>query len=72
MLPLVVTVIDEDALTSAGIDVEWEGHKPRIGGPLPMDNDTVVAELRFEREDGSWPVPDLTQYSIRRSAPATN
>ncbi len=62
-LPLVVAVIDQDALTSAGIDVEWEAEKPRILRPLPMDEDTVVAELAVERVDGVWPIPDLTPYA---------
>ncbi len=63
-LPLIVAVIDEDALTAAGIDVEWEAGKPRILRPLPMDEDTVVAELAVERVDGAWPIPDLTPYAI--------
>jgi uncharacterized protein (DUF952 family) len=62
-LPLIVAVIDEDALTAAGIDVEWEAGKPRILRPLPMDEDTVVAELAVERFDGAWPIPDLTPYA---------
>lgn len=62
-LPLIVAVIDQDALTSAGIDVEWEAEKPRILRPLPMDEDTVVFELVVERVDGAWPIPDLTPYA---------
>ncbi|MGC0362590.1 hypothetical protein ABH922_000574 [Rhodococcus sp. 27YEA15] len=68
-LPLIVAVLDEDALTAAGVDIEWGTGKPRITGPLPMDSETVVAELPLDRGAEPWRVPDLSGYSVRRSSP---
>ena len=79
-LPLVLAVIDEEALASSGVEVSWESPAtrpggdlvPRIKGPVPMDADTVVAEIVLERHDGQWEVPDLAGLSVRVSAPAVS
>lgn len=65
-LPLLLVVIDVDALESAGVGVLWNdddtvfGRSPRIAGILPMNDDIVVAVLPLERRNESVLVPDLT------------
>jgi uncharacterized protein (DUF952 family) len=74
--PLLVAVLDEDALAEAGTAVEWEarpdapgGAVPRIRGVVPMDRDTVVATLPLERHGGGWVGPDLSGLDVRGRAP---
>jgi uncharacterized protein (DUF952 family) len=74
--PVLLAVLDEDALAEAGAAVEWEprpdapgGAVPRIRGVVPMDRRTVVAALPVERDAGGWVVPDLDGLSVRASAP---
>lgn len=78
-LPLLLVVIDEDALSEVGIEIQWEVPAtarqdgelvPRILGQLPMDSQTVVAELPIDRRDGEWLTPDLTNLSVRTTHPA--
>lgn len=65
-LPLLVIVIDIEALESSGVGVVWadddsaSGRSPRIDGILPMNDDVVVAVLPIERQNESLAVPDLT------------
>jgi uncharacterized protein (DUF952 family) len=65
-LPLVLVVIDADALQARGIDViADEAATPpmsswKILGPLPMDSDVVLTEISLHRVAGRWAVPDLT------------
>lgn len=65
-LPLLVIVIDVEALESSGVGVVWidddsaSGRSPRIDGILPMNDDVVVAVLPIERQNESLAVPDLT------------
>ncbi|MHA7132795.1 DUF952 domain-containing protein [Oerskovia turbata] len=70
--PLVLAVIDEDALADEDIEVSWEqdaavpgGLAPRIHGAFPMDRRTVPAVLELERVDGRWAVPDLSGLAVR-------
>ncbi|GAB3567359.1 DUF952 domain-containing protein [Spelaeicoccus albus] len=69
--PLVVLVIDEDELAGAGIEVKWETPHgsdqlfPHIYGPLPTDNDTVVAVVPVEFSGRRFVMPDLSDYDVR-------
>lgn len=73
--PLLLAVVDEDALGEAGTPVTWAHVRPgapatpRIGGVLPMDDRTVVAALELARGVGGWSVPDLTGLRVRAAAP---
>ncbi|MFZ2176836.1 MAG: DUF952 domain-containing protein, partial [Rhodococcus sp. (in: high G+C Gram-positive bacteria)] len=78
-LPLVVAVIDQDALLDAGIDIRWDDtaqtsttpgpRAPRIMGALPMDPDIVVAQIPLEKDSGKWTVPDLAEYALGGARP---
>ncbi|VTR75995.1 DUF952 domain-containing protein [Cellulomonas hominis] len=71
--PLLLAVLDEDALAEAGAAVDWEprpgGAVPRTRGAVPMDRRTVVATLPLQRDAGGWAVPDLSGLAVRGSAP---
>ena len=64
-LPLVVVVIDGDALRAVGIEVVADDSAIpsltswKIMGPLPMDGDVILTEIALRRIDGRWAVPDL-------------
>jgi len=79
-LPLVVAVIDEDALREAGVDTRWEEipqssstpgtQAPRITGALPLTPDVVVAEIPLDHKNGGkWTVPDVSGYAVGDSTP---
>lgn len=78
-LPLLVVVIDEDALAAAGVDIRWEAPStrgservvPRIMGVLPMNSATIVVEIPLDRRGDGWVVPELSGYSVRSTPPAT-
>lgn len=69
--PLVVLVIDEDELAGAGIEVAWEASEgsdelfPHIYGPLPTDDDTIVAVLPASFSGRRFELPDLSGYDVR-------
>lgn len=73
--PLVLAVIDEEALADNGVSLAWEATAPgrpatpRILGPLPMDARTIVAVLEVPRAGGRWSVPDLSDLQVRDHAP---
>jgi uncharacterized protein (DUF952 family) len=64
-LPLVVVVIDSDALRASGIDVRAgesatdPGSGWRIHGPLPMGSEVIRAEISLARIDHHWVPPNL-------------
>lgn len=64
-LPLIVVVIDGDALRAGGIEVRAGGCQTnpgsswRIHGPLPMGREVVLAEIPLERIDHHWLPPVL-------------
>ncbi|MEE2527568.1 DUF952 domain-containing protein [Pseudarthrobacter sp. J75] len=73
-LPLLLAVIDEDALADAGIDLKWEasshpsgkfGEVPRIIGALPMEGGVITTVLPLEKDGGRWVAPDLGGYGVR-------
>ncbi|MCK9794530.1 DUF952 domain-containing protein [Isoptericola sp. 4D.3] len=71
---LVLVVVDEGSLETQGIPVRWEpdgtgAASPRIGGPLPMDRETVVAVLEVGRGPDGWAAPDLAGLDVRETAP---
>lgn len=75
-LPLLLAVIDEDALAEAGVEVRWEtsthpsgrfGEVPRIMGVLPMEEPVIGGLIPLEKEDGRWVVPDLGGFNVRTS-----
>lgn len=79
-LPLVVAVIDEDALRGAGVDIRWEEiaqssstpgtQTPRIMSALPLDPDIVVAEIPLVDKDcGKWTAPDVSGHTLGEPAP---
>jgi uncharacterized protein (DUF952 family) len=73
-LPLLLVVLDERALTDAGICVTWhdtgdEERVPRILGSFPMEAPIVVATISLERRDNRWITPDLSRLSVRTHAP---
>jgi len=65
-LPLVLVVIDRDALQTSGIEVASDDSALppmsswKILGPLPMDSDVILAEIALRRIDSRWALPDLT------------
>jgi uncharacterized protein (DUF952 family) len=69
-LPLLLAVIDTEALESAGVAVGWSdagadsARSPRIEGILPMNDDIVVALLPIERAYGDLSVPDLSGLDV--------
>jgi uncharacterized protein (DUF952 family) len=69
-LPLLLLVIDVDALMRAGVNVAWsdasEGLRssPRIEGILPMNDDVVVATLDIGREQGRLSAPDVSAFGV--------
>lgn len=75
--PLVLAVIDEAALAAQGVPVHWEpgagpdgAAAPRIGGPLPMDRETVLAVLPLKRDADGWAAPDAaTLEQVSPAAP---
>lgn len=76
-LPLVLVVIDEDALLDAGIEIRWEhsshpsgrfGAVPRLMGILPMEEPVIVSLLPLQKDAGRWMAPDLTGLNIRPNA----
>lgn len=80
-LPLMVVVIDEDALRDGAIDIRWEAPAttrqdgqlvPRILGTVPMGAPTIAAELPIDRRGGRWLIPDLTSLSVRVTPPTTS
>ncbi|PJJ65525.1 DUF952 domain-containing protein [Compostimonas suwonensis] len=72
-LPLVVAVIDLDALAADGIEVRWEASDdevfPHIYSPIPMDAPTVVAELHALRGPDGYVLPDVSAYDVVEEAP---
>lgn len=79
-LPLVVVVIDEDALREAGVDTRWEAiaessstpgtQAPRITSTMPLDPDIVVAAIPLgDRDGGRWMVPDVSGVAVGGSTP---
>ena len=69
-LPLLLLVIDVDALTHAGVNVAWAEpsggprSSPRIEGILPMNDEVVVAALAIAREQGELVVPDVSAFDV--------
>ncbi|MFC4223321.1 DUF952 domain-containing protein [Lysinibacter cavernae] len=59
--PLLLVVIDEQALADERIDVTFDP-APRIHGVLPMESPIIVATLPLEA-DG--PIPDLAAFNPR-------
>jgi hypothetical protein len=60
-LPLLVIVLDVDALTAAGtpVDVDPVSGGVRIRGPLlPWDDTVVHAVIPLNRLEGHWLAPD--------------
>lgn len=76
--PLVLAVIDEEALADNGVPLVWEATAPgrpvtpRIMGPLPMDDRTIVAVLQVPRDGDHWGVPDLSDLQVRDHAPSSS
>lgn len=77
-LPLVLVVVDEDALSQTGVQIRWEvsahpsgrfGTVPRIMGALPMEAPVVAAEIPLHRTGHHWDVPDLSGLRVRETAP---
>lgn len=72
--PVVVVVVDTEALSAAGVDVQWvDTHRssaaiaeptPRIMGALPLDPEVVIATIALESQDGQWTVPDMSGYGL--------
>ena len=59
-LPLLLIVLDADALTAAGTPVDQEPNSGRvkISGPLPPGDDTIVhAVIPLDRVGGRWLAP---------------
>ena len=69
-LPLLLLVIDVDALANVGVSVEWSEtsagvpSSPRIMGILPMDEEVIVATLAIAREQGELVVPDVSAFDV--------
>lgn len=75
-MPLLLIVLDEQALTDAGIDVTWPptdsgDRAPRITSPFPMEAPIVITTIALERRDNRWIIPDLSNLSVRDHAPAS-
>lgn len=76
--PLVLAVIDEEALADNGVPLAWEATvpgrpaTPRIMGPLSMDDRTVVAVLPMPRDGDRWSAPDLSDLRVRDRAPSSS
>lgn len=74
-LPLVVVVVDQDALPAAGVSIRWDERSPsppgagtrvpRILGAIPLDPDIVLDVLPIEKVGGEWIVPDISAYTLR-------
>ncbi|MCC4306778.1 DUF952 domain-containing protein [Rhodococcus sp. 3-2] len=74
-LPLVVVVVDQDALLAAGVSIRWDERNPsppgadtrvhRILGAIPLDPDIVLDVLPIEEAGGEWLVPDVSAYTLR-------
>lgn len=74
-LPLVVVVVDQDALLAAGVSIRWDERNPsppgadtrvhRILGAIPLDPDIVLDVLPIEEVDEKWVVPDVSAYTLR-------
>ncbi|MDA3635282.1 MULTISPECIES: DUF952 domain-containing protein [Rhodococcus] len=74
-LPLVVVVVDQDALLAAGVSIRWDERNPSppgtgtrvpgILGALPLDPDIVLDVLPIEEVDEKWVVPDVSAYTLR-------
>ena len=74
-LPLVVVVVDQDALLAAGVSIRWDERNPsppgadtrvhRILGAIPLDPDIVLDVLPIEEVGGEWLVPDVSAYTLR-------
>ncbi|CAN5399905.1 hypothetical protein BH09ACT4_BH09ACT4_06170 [soil metagenome] len=61
-LPLVVVVVELDALRATGIPVDEDPStgRVRIGGPLPpSDSEIIRAVVPVHRESDRWVAPDL-------------
>lgn len=69
-LPLLLLVIDVDALTRGGVSVAWTEPgagalpSPRIEGILPMNDEVVVAALAIAREQGRLAIPDISDFDV--------
>ncbi|CAD5996164.1 DUF952 domain-containing protein [Agreia sp. COWG] len=69
-LPLLLLVIDADALGRAGVNIVWSDPQPgapaspRIEGILPMDDEVIVAALPIERINGGLEAPDVTAFDV--------
>ncbi|EME18255.1 MULTISPECIES: DUF952 domain-containing protein [Rhodococcus] len=74
-LPLVVVVVDQDALLAAGVSIRWDERNPsppgadtrvpRILGAIPLDPDIVLDVLPIDEVGGEWVVPDMSAYTLR-------
>lgn len=62
LLPLLLLVLDADALEAAGVAVDrGPGDAARIGGPLPPGDASVVrAVIPLRRDRDRWLTPDLS------------
>ncbi|MGG7104861.1 DUF952 domain-containing protein [Rhodococcus sp. 24CO] len=75
-LPLLLIVLDEQALTNTGIGVTWHttgnGERvPRILAPFSMESPIVVATISLDRQNDCWLMPDLSGLSARVHAPTS-
>ena len=74
-LPLVVVVVDQDALLAAGVSIRWDERSlsppgagtrvPRILGEIPLDPDIVLDVLPIDEVGEEWIVPDVSAYTLR-------
>lgn len=74
-LPLLLIVLDEQSLASAGIDISWRTDgsaqlTPRILSPFPMEAPIVVEAIELDYQDGGWVPPNLAGFAVREDAPA--
>ena len=73
--PLLLIVLDEQALIDAGIDVTWHttgsgDRVPRIHAPFPMEPPIVTATIPIEHRDNRWIAPELSNPTGHHHASA--
>lgn len=73
-IPLVLVVLDEEALAAEGVAVAWDPEGPadggtppvpRLLGAIPTESAAVVARVPLERAGERWLVPDLAGLGVR-------